>query len=243
MPWVKLSDDWYDDDKLAGADPAVLATWAVGISWCARNLTDGLIPRGEHRRLVNLYDTFDSEGQQVHPDRIAEELVERGAWQIVARGYEVVNYHRYQPTRENVLAEREAAKQRAAKSRAAKASAYEDSCDERAAHVRPNFERSASSPVPVPDESSSSSSSVTETGLPDDLWMKIAERQAQTTTSRIANPSAWKRKAAKNAEADLSERAESLVANYDLSTSKLVDVLLSPSNPQWLSHYRKQESA
>ena len=62
MPWVKFSDDWYDDGKLAGADPAVLAMWAVGISWSARNLTDGEIPMGEHRRLVNLYGTFDSEG-------------------------------------------------------------------------------------------------------------------------------------------------------------------------------------
>jgi hypothetical protein len=52
MPWVKLTDDWYDDPKIAALDDHGIALWVIGITWCARNLTDGHIPAGAVRRLV-----------------------------------------------------------------------------------------------------------------------------------------------------------------------------------------------
>lgn len=108
MPWVKFSDDWYDDEKLAGASSDVLALFSVGVTWCARNLTDGKVPSGVHRILVNL----DGDA-----DEVVAELVARNAWQEVPGGWVIVNYHRYQPTREKVLADRETDRARKEKDR------------------------------------------------------------------------------------------------------------------------------
>lgn len=131
MPWVKFSDDWYDDGKLAGASPEVLSMFAVGTTWCARNLTDGFIPTGQHALLVNL-------GENVRPDDVAAELVARDAWQEVPGGWRVTNYLKYQPAREKVLADREKDRARKERVRAdVRADSAEDSGPSR-------------SPVPVP---------------------------------------------------------------------------------------------
>ena len=231
MPWVKFSDDWYDDGKLAGADPWVIAMWAVGITWCARNLSDGFIPAGEHRRLLNLYGTFDSDGQQVHPDRVADELVVRGSWQAIAGGYEVVNYHRYQPTRADVLEKREAERARKASARNPAGRAAES-----AAGPTP--------PVPVPEEPSSSSSP-SDLGLPAGLWTKVAEKRLAAQQAKgveIASPARWIAKTAENARRDEASKALSLLEGFDLNESQLADVLVLGTNPPWLSHYRRPAS-
>lgn len=224
MPWVKFSDDWYDDTELIEAGPAAMLVWPLLISWSARNLQNGKIPAGQVRRLVD----WSSLG--VDPEQAIAPLVACGRLQTVAGGYLITNYLKYQPSREKVLADREAAKGRAAKSR------------ERAAHVRDECADVAAPPVPVPvpDASSSSSSSVT---LPPDLWKKVAEKQAKTTTSVIGNLRAWTNKAAENARDTLSERAVWLVENYDLSTGQLVDALVLPGNPPWLAHHKRKDSA
>lgn len=228
MPWVKFSDDWYDDEELVEAGPLALMLWPLLISWSARNLTDGRVPAGQVRRLVDWHSLGLEPEQGIAP------LVANGRLQEIAGGYQITNYLAYQPSREKVMADREAAKQRAAKSR------------ERAAHVRENFAGSASPPVPVPvpdNPSSSSSGDVNPPGVPEGLWTAIAEKQLAATTSRVGNASAWKRKAAENARKELGDRAAVLVAHYDLTTSQLVDVLLSPSNPPWLSGLRRKETA
>lgn len=226
MPWVKLDDDWYDDPDLIAAGPAAMLLWPLLISWSARNLQDGKIPAGQIRRLV------DWTALGVDPEQAVAPLVINGRLQEIAGGYLIVNYLKYQPSRERVLADRDAAKARAQKSR------------ERALHVREPCADGAAPPVPVPvPNKSSSSSSVTETGLPADLWMKIAEKQASLTSSQIANPAAWKRKAATNAQADLTERAQGLIARYDLTPTQLVDALVQPTNPPWLNHHLRRDAS
>lgn len=234
MPWVKFSDDWYDDGKLAGADPWVIAMWAVGVTWCARNLSDGIIPAGEHRRLLNLYGTFDSDGQQVHPDHVADELVARGSWQTVAGGYEVVNYHRYQPTREKVLSDRDRERQRKASARNP-AGRDTESSDSPTTPVIPS---------PSPDGSLSSSSSSDLERLPADLWTTMADKKLRLAKG-VTNPAAWKRKVVQNDQADpeLVGRAVQLVERFELSTSQLADVLIDGTNPQWLAHCQRKASA
>lgn len=232
MPWVKFSDDWYDDHELIEAGPAAMLVWPVLITWCARNLTDGKIPSGQVRRLVDWHTLG------IDPEQAIAPLVANGRLQDIAGGYYVTNYLDYQPSREKVLEDREAAKVRAAKSRAPKFSA-------RAENVREACADAAPSPVPVPDEPSSSSSSeyVNTPGLPPDLWTKVADKKATLTTSVIANPTKWKAKAAANARDDLEDRALSLVAAFDLTTSQLVEALVLPSNPPWLTHHRRKDIA
>jgi hypothetical protein len=135
MPWVKFSDDWYDDDKLAGAPSDVLSLYAVGLSWCARNLTDGKVPSGVHRILVNLHGD---------PDEVVAELVARNAWQEVPGGWVIGNYHRYQPSRAEVLAKREkdAARKRTGRVR-------EESDADSASDMDGSLERPVPGPVPV----------------------------------------------------------------------------------------------
>jgi hypothetical protein len=132
MPWVKFSDDWYDDDKLAGASSDVLAMFSVGLTWCARNLTDGKVPSGVHRILVNLHGD---------PDEVVAELVARTAWQEVPGGWVIGNYLRYQPARAEVLAKREkdAARKRTGRVR-----------EESAADSDQDNEASPAPPGPVP---------------------------------------------------------------------------------------------
>jgi len=235
VPWVKFSDDWYDDEELVEAGPLALMLWPLLISWSARNLTDGRVPAGQVRRLVDWHSLGLDPEQGIAP------LVANGRLQEIAGGYQITNYLKYQPSKERVIADREAAKERAAKSRERAAKSRE-----RAAHVRENFAGSASPPVPVPvpdNPSSSSSGQVNPPGEPPGLWTKVAEKQLAATTSKVANAAAWKRKAAENARSEMGERAASLVAHYDLTLSQLVDVLLSPTNPPWLSGLRKKESA
>lgn len=236
MPWVKFSDDWYDDPELIEAGPAAMLVWPLLISWSARNLTDGKIPAGQVRRLVDWHSLG------IEPEQTIAPLVSVGRLQEIAGGYLITNFLKYQPSREKVLADREASKVRAAKSRS-KSGGRTPKSDDGAVDVRDSCADSAQAPVPVPVPDDPSSSSTGSALLPAGLWMKIAEKQAQATTSRIVDPSAWKRKAAKNAEADMTERAVALVENYDLDTSKLVDVLLSAGNPPWLAHYRRPQSA
>lgn len=102
MPWVKLTDDWYDDPAIASLDDHGIALWVLGLSWCARNLTDGEIPGAMVRRLSSHED----------PPSVAANLVELDLWSVIPAGYLVENYHEYQPTRADVLAKREAERER-----------------------------------------------------------------------------------------------------------------------------------
>lgn len=227
MPWVKFSDDWYDDGKIAGADPWVIAMWAVGLTWCARNLSDGHIPAGEHRRFLNLYDTFDSEGQQVHPDRVADELVRRGSWQAVAGGYEVVNYHRYQPTRDEVLSKRESERVRKASGRNPGGRGKESA-------QRPD------PPVPVPDTSSSSSS--TSDPVPPAVWDALARKRLAVARD-VRNVPSWLAKVVKNDRAELGEKATWIYQTYEITESQLVDVLAAGGTSSLLNSLRKRKEA
>lgn len=230
MPWVRLTDDWYDDPDIIDAGPLAMLLWPVLISWSARNLQDGKIPAGQIRRLV------DWSALGAEPEQAVASLVAAGRLQETAGGYLIVNFLKYQPSRAKVLSDRDASKDRAAKSRASKT--------ERAEPVREPCADAADAPVPgpVPDVSSSSSSSSATRKLPAGLWTKVAEKQLTRTTAQVASPGAWKRKAASNAEADMGERAEWLWENYTLTESQLVDLLLSGGSPAWLNGLRKAAS-
>jgi hypothetical protein len=105
MPWVKLTDDWYDDPKIAALDDHGIALWVIGITWCARNLTDGHIPAGAVRRLV------------ADPDRAVDQLVAARVWSSTEEGFLVENYLQYQPSRDEVLSKRSREKARSQRRR------------------------------------------------------------------------------------------------------------------------------
>lgn len=220
MAWVKLDDQFFFKPRARQIGKDGRALFCAGLCYCAANRTDGRIVLGSL--------AFVADMAEVEQD-IAHLLVDVGLWSKDSEGFEVIDYLKYNPSRAQIDAEREAAAERQARAKSRRESHRENA-------VTPT----APSPVPSPIDKSSSSSSSSDSRLPAGLWMKVAEKQAQLTSSTIANPAAWKRKAAANAQADLHEKAVSLVERYDLTTGQLVDALTLPNTPPWLAHHLRR---
>lgn len=103
MGWIKLDDSFIDHPKYLEAGPLAGYLCIAGMAWCNRNLTDGFIPRGQVRRLVD----FDGYGEHAWPTdamNLADELVAAGLWEKEERGYRVHDYHDWQRSREQIEA-------------------------------------------------------------------------------------------------------------------------------------------
>ncbi len=98
LSWFKLDDRFFDNPKIIPlSDKAKLAYLQAGV-YCARELTNGLIP---------LKRAHEYAGRAA----VVKELVPH-LWEPVEGGYYVHDYLKYNPTKEKVLAEREAARRR-----------------------------------------------------------------------------------------------------------------------------------
>jgi hypothetical protein len=139
VTWVKLEDDFSENPKIAGLSDSALALWVTGLAYCNRNLTDGFIPSQ-----VGLGQLRYCDGNAVPSIR---ELERTGLWDEVTGGWEVHDFHDYQPTREAVLAERAAARERMQELRKNRKRSSKDV----RANIGGTSPRSSVSPVPVPD--------------------------------------------------------------------------------------------
>lgn len=97
MAWVRLADDFADHPKIIAAGPLAGWLWVCGLAYCNRYLTDGLVPAGAVRRLVDVDE----------PARLAAKLVEVGLWERVADGFRVHDFRDYQPSAQAVREERD----------------------------------------------------------------------------------------------------------------------------------------
>lgn len=108
MPWFRVDDQIVGNKKFARiprADRmAATGLWTTLGSWCARELTGGLV---EAHMVTEVGGTTKQ----------AAALVKAGLWEEVESGYQYVNWAEYQPTREQVEADREAAKIRQQRAR------------------------------------------------------------------------------------------------------------------------------
>lgn len=97
MAWAKLDDGFADHPKVIEAGP--LASWlfVCGLTYCARQLTDGFIPAGQIRKLADVDNAKE----------LAQTLVSVGLWEECDGGYMIHDYLEYNPSRERVLATRE----------------------------------------------------------------------------------------------------------------------------------------
>lgn len=104
MPWVKMDDEYPDHPKVEAAGP--LAAWlnVCGWAYASRYLTDGFIPEGRVHRLADVPDA----------GALATKLVEVDLWERVPSGYRIHDYLKYNPTAEQVRAERDIAARRSA---------------------------------------------------------------------------------------------------------------------------------
>ena len=124
MPWVRFDDQFSIHRKVAGLSDAAFRLHVSAIFWSARNLTDGFLPRE---------DLDDVCARVRTPERFAAECVHREAWHppgepcdspkcpapVEGDGWVIHDYFEYQPSKEQVMRDRESAAKRQAKWRAA----------------------------------------------------------------------------------------------------------------------------
>jgi hypothetical protein len=96
MPWIRLDDQFPDHPKVVAAGPVAAWLYVCGIGYCNRLLTDGLIPRGQVRKLADVENATE----------LADQLVKVGLWEEVEDGYRIHDFLEYQPSAEQVKAER-----------------------------------------------------------------------------------------------------------------------------------------
>lgn len=91
MPWVKMSDDYYDNPKLAAAGPLAELLWARSIAWSNRNKQNGKVPRATARSLGAFAEDFGSTWQL-----LAAALETANLWHPIGEGWEIHDYLDYQ---------------------------------------------------------------------------------------------------------------------------------------------------
>jgi hypothetical protein len=98
VTWVRLDDGMSDHPKIAALSNAALGAMVRALCYCARNLTDGFVPF----KVLGRYSTAKERA----------DLVTSGVLDEVAGGYQIHDYLDYQPSKAEVLAEREQARLR-----------------------------------------------------------------------------------------------------------------------------------
>jgi hypothetical protein len=112
MSWARLDDACTDHLKIRRAGTAGLALWTASIVWCSRHLTDGFIPADM------LHDIWRPVGEAFDADAACARLVAAGLWDEVEGGWQVHDYLDYNPSREEVQAQRAQAADRQRRRRA-----------------------------------------------------------------------------------------------------------------------------
>lgn len=113
MPWFKLDENFANHPKVTRAGNAATGLWVRCATYCAQYLTDGHIPT----------DVARSYGRPKEIDI----LLEVGLWVPCQDrdGYVMPDYLDYNPSKEQVLAERTANRERQARRRRNTSGEYE----------------------------------------------------------------------------------------------------------------------
>ena len=104
VPWAHLDDRFYGNPKILGTPLPALGLYAVGLSYCNDQLTDGFIPRSV---LAGLRGWAAA----------ARMLVQRNLWTEQPGGYQVHDYLDWNDSKEQVLAKRKGAAERQRRNR------------------------------------------------------------------------------------------------------------------------------
>jgi len=123
VPWVRFDDQFTIHRKVDGLSDAAFRLHASAIFWSARNLTDGFVSR----------EDLDGVTARVRtPARFAAECVRRGVWHdareqclsekcpgpVAEDGWIIHDYWEYQPSKAQVMRDRDASAKRQKKWRA-----------------------------------------------------------------------------------------------------------------------------
>lgn len=120
MPWVRIDDDFYNHPKVIKAGPLGIAMQVSALCYCNHYLTDGFVPLSIIPGLLNLAgigmrmwanETFGG-GEDAAWTMVVEDLINAGLWESCEDGYRIHDYLEYQPSKDQVIADRAANAQR-----------------------------------------------------------------------------------------------------------------------------------
>lgn len=159
MTWFKVDDGLAVHPKVLAAGNMAMGLWVRAGSWCAANLTDGHLPRTMIAPL---------DGRK----RDADRLIKAGLWIETSGGYQFVDWSDWQPTKEQVRADREATKKRVSRWREQHRNDVTNDVTNGVTNTVGNGATNAAPTRPVPSRSGLGSQSlpaVETTGQPDGL--------------------------------------------------------------------------
>jgi hypothetical protein len=131
MAWAAIDDAILDNGKIGRAGVLGLVLHTAAISWCARNLTDGRLPKAKVALLLNLSGVTVAPGNDAgvprrgalaelvrpDPEAIADHLAAIGLWHDRGDDWEIHDYLKYNPSRADVFERRAATRSRMQKHR------------------------------------------------------------------------------------------------------------------------------
>ena len=100
MPWARFEDDYLGNQKLARLSTAAIALDLAAIIYSARELRDGLLSLTDVETIAVLIHIRAWR-------RPAVELVRVNRWESTDDGFTIHDYLEYQPSRAQILAQRE----------------------------------------------------------------------------------------------------------------------------------------
>ncbi len=109
MSWAKLDDQFFAHPKIINLSKDAKLLQLAAITYCAGQLTDGLVTPGAVRMICAQVDVEAASIQ---------ELLAAGVWDVDGKNYRVHDYLDYNPSGEQVRAERAATARRVAEWRA-----------------------------------------------------------------------------------------------------------------------------
>jgi hypothetical protein len=116
MTWVKLDEHFVDHPKVLTAGPLAGWMFVAGLCYANRLLTNGFIPENAVDHLVS-----SNGSRRQEPAKLAQKLCDVELWKPATvkghKGFQIHDFLKYQPSRKQVLHEREMAKQRQARFR------------------------------------------------------------------------------------------------------------------------------
>lgn len=162
MVWVRLDDHFDEHPKIQEVGPLGIALFTAGLAYCNRNLTDGFIPWSAARSLVSweflepknkdgkqriatVAITSGMSGDDVTSEYVISLLKSAGLWKEVPGGFKIHDYLDFQPSKQEVLKERENTRIRQQRFRTSHSNAVSNTVSNGAVTDAPV-------PVPVPEE-------------------------------------------------------------------------------------------
>lgn len=100
MSWVRIDDQFADHPKVVTAGPEAAWLDVCGMCYCQRYLTDGFVPEGVLPRLVPW--------PEAKVKQLLERLLEVCLWEARPGGYYIHDFLKYNPSRAEVEAKRNA---------------------------------------------------------------------------------------------------------------------------------------